>query len=181
MKRIIAIVALLILIACQPQAPQVEPTPQSRAQPPAWLLTGYATPAVEPQIADKPPIPELGSVALNIYAYGAKDVGGSVNAGTPLDYRINVAQATAGSPPLTNAYAPTILLTVIYSDGRYELYGTEDVPKVLASNKIMYDPNLGRWVTEKGLSQGQIGIQNFVLLVNWNGKTKVVEESVKVR
>ncbi len=126
--------------------------------------------------------PSLGAVGLEIFAYGARDVGGSVNPNTPLEYRVQVAQKTAGSPPITNAYRPTIFLVVIYNDGSFDLYGTEDVPNIQGSNRFTYDPTLGRWVNTKGVSQGNVkGQQRFVGTVSFNGETKLIQKNLNVR
>lgn len=127
-------------------------------------------------------MPKLGAVGLDIFAFGARDVGGSTNPNTPLEYRVQISQAAAHSPPITNAYNPTILLIVIYNDGSFELYGTEDVPNVLASNRFTYDPSLKRWVNGKGMAQGNVkGVQNFVGLVSLNGDTKMIQKTINVR
>ncbi|RJQ19095.1 hypothetical protein C4580_05965 [Candidatus Woesearchaeota archaeon] len=192
MKNALIILAVLFLAGCaQPQAPRLQtpepliipphPDPSPSPPIPAVLAERIAQPAQTPQIADKPAIPELGAVDLDIYAYGANDVGGSARLNTPLEYRILAAQARAGSPPLTSAFDVTIFLTVIHSDGTFDLFGTANVPGILPSNQFTYDPAKERWVNDKGLAQGKIGPQRFVGIVNWNGQTKQIGETVNVR
>ena len=126
--------------------------------------------------------PKLGAVGLEIFAYGARDVGGSVNPNTPLEYRVQVSQAVPKSPPVTNAYQPTIFLVVIYNDGSFDTFGTEDVPNIQASNRFMYDGTLERWVNTKGVSQGNVkGQQRFVGIVSFNGDAKMIQKTINVR
>lgn len=187
MKKLFAILAVLFLFACQAPEPRMVPPQQSYQQQnsppvPAVLQEQIrAQPAVVPQVAPKPDIPELGAVDLSIHAYGAQETGGSARMNTPLEYRINIAQARASSPPLTSVYSPTIFLAVIKSDGQVELFGTPDIPGILPSNQFMYDATKERWVNDKGLAQGEIGMQRYVGIVHWNGKTKQLEETVNVR
>jgi len=189
MKQLFALLTfILLLTACQMQEPRMVPPQQSYQQqnnlPPVPAVLQeqiLAQPAVVPQIAPKPDIPELGAVDLSIHAYGAQETGGSARLNTPLEYRINIAQSRASSPPLTSAYSPTIFLAVIKSDGQVELYGTPDVPGILPSNYFVYDAKKERWVNDKGLSQSEVGMQRYVGIVHWNGKTKQLEETVNVR
>jgi len=172
---------LSLLLACQPQI-QYVPVPQPvypQSQP---QYVPPAQPVAQPQAESVQKIPELGPVDFKIFAYGARDVSGSVNPNTPLEYRIKVMQQAPQNPPITNAYQPTITMVVIYNDGLYEIYGTEDLYGIQPSNVIGYDPSVGSWVNTKGISQGNVkGQQRFVIVITFNGKTKIIQHSVNVR
>ena len=179
MKRIllIALLSSFILACQQPQPPQM-PAPNviftghaywdQLPQPPAYLLEKEAGAG-------------LGPVDLEIYAYGAKEVGGAVNPGVPLEYRVMATQARAGNPPLTSEQNPIIQFAVIYDDGTFDLYGTPNVPGIIPSNTLGYDSSLARWVNTKGYAQGRIGTQRFTGLVIHEGQVKQLGETVNVR
>ncbi len=180
MKYIFAILLLLLLAACQPRVEYVPvPVPVQQVQPPQQAIA-------QPPLQQAPPqsmkAPELGPVEFKIFAYGARDVTGSVNPGTPLEYRIKVKKAEPGNPPVTPDYPPKISMVVTYNDGTTDLYGTPDMAASLAySNVITYDPALESWINTYGISQGSIGAQRFVITVTLNGQTKVIQHSVNVR
>ena len=178
MKYLYALLFLL-LVACQPRVEYV-PVPQPVPQP---VYIPQEAPPAAPQAAPapKPALTELGPVEFKIFMYGAREATGSVNPNVPLEYRIKVKQAVSGSPPVTAAFPLTISMVVMYSDGTYELYGTEDLSGIQPSNVIMYDPSLGSWVNTKGIAQGSIGTQRFVIVISLNGKTKIIQDSVNVR
>ena len=131
MKYVLTLACLLLLVACQPRVEYV-PVPVPVQQD-----------VVPPPVVQAPPVvvPELGPVDFKIFAYGARDVTGSSNPLTPLEYRINVMQASPGNPPVTPEFPPKISMVVTYNDGTIDLYGTPDIAASLTpSNIIKYDP-----------------------------------------
>ena len=168
-----AIIMLILLAACSTYEPRVY---EQQAPPSPQQYTPNVCPAV---VAAGTPV-ELGPVQLKTYAYGAQETV-SPKPGTPLEYRIKVAQQASGNPPLTNAFDPTIILMEIYNDGTYTLFGTQNVPNIIPSNVIMYDPTTETWISNRGLAQGAIATQRLVVYVVYNGKTKVIQQALNVR
>lgn len=166
-----ALFLLLLLVACASPAP---------VQPPAQPAVQQEVIAPPAQVEKK--APALGAVNLEIFAYGAREVGGGINPATPLEYRVQVSRDEQGSPPITHAFRPTIFLVVIYKDGSFDTFGTEDVPNIQASNLFTYDPSLERWVNTKGLSKGEVNdMQKFVVLVRFNDDKKLIQRTINIR
>jgi len=171
--RYYALFCLLLLVACA--------APSAPVQPPAQPIAQQEV--IAPPVAQvEKKVPTLGAVNLEIFAYGAREVGGSINPLTPLEYRVQVSQDAPNSPPITHAFRPTIFLVVIYKDGSFDTFGTEDVPNIQASNLFTYDPSLERWVNTKGMSKGDVNDQQkFVVLVRFNDDKKLIQRTINIR
>lgn len=180
-KGFIAILLLLVLMACQQRVPEV-PAPQQQAMqaypaPAGMAYWDYEEESARHIMKDQP---MLGPSYFKIYAYGAKEAKSALP-NTPLEYRVYVTEKKAGNPPLEPSSELTIMLTSIKSDGSMEIYGTPNVPQVHPNNFLRYDKTEGAWTTQRGLAQNDIGPQRFIVLVNHKGYNKLIRETLNVR
>lgn len=180
MKKLFAVLILLtILIACQQQTPRVPKPTQSYPAPAGMAYWDYDETSAS-HIMRSGQNKQIGPAEFKIYAYGAKETK-SAMPGTPLEYRIWVAEKASGSPAFKPDSELTIMLTSINSNGMAEIFATPNVPTVHPNNFLRYDSSMGEWVTPRGIAQSDIGTQNFIVLISYKGQNKLIRDTLNVR
>lgn len=123
----------------------------------------------------------LGAAQFAIHPFTIDNkAAGTARPGTPLVGTLTLRKRVSGSPPITEG--ATIYLAVIYPTGRYELYGTEDVPDILPSNVIRYDMTEEVWTTDKLVAGAEINSMiNYLLFIRYEGESRHIEHTLKVK
>jgi hypothetical protein len=193
MKYAVALFCLLFLAACAPQyaPPQQYPPPQYPPQymPPQQIPPQQMPPQLPqqmPPVYEQPPMePEakLGATKFTIHPYtvGNREAA-SARPGTPLVGKLIVSKALPHNPPVTDDV--TIFITVVYPDGKTEVFGTDNVPNVPQLNILRYDPSpdVQAWTNDKFIASAEIDTDiDYVVFVNYHGDNRYIIHRINVR
>ncbi len=186
--KVYSLLCLLLLFACAPQpqfAPESQAVPQQVGPPPVPVIQHEAPPM--PAVTAQEEV-GLGPVEFVIHPYtvGNKPAA-SVRPGTPLVAEVFVKKNSPGSPPVTEAESAstegaTILITEVGPKGDVQLYGTPNIPDILASNILRFDPSTKSWWNDKFVASADINEKiGYVIFIKYKKDVRVLKYNINVR
>jgi len=124
----------------------------------------------------------LGSTSLTIHPYtiGNREAT-SVRPGIPLVAKLVLRKKTINAPITQDVSA---LLVVIGPSGIYELYGTSNIPGIMASNVLGYDPSpdVQAWTNDKLIAGADVNEQlRYVVFIQYGDEARYIGLNLNVR
>jgi len=122
----------------------------------------------------------LGSTSFTLHPYtiGNREAT-SVRPGIPLVAKLVLRKKTINAP-ITQGV--TAFLVVIGPSGIYELYGTADIPNVLPSNVLGYDPAEQAWTNDKLVAGADVNEQlRYVVFIKYGDESRYIGQTLNVR